>query len=341
MTDNVYKNNVYSYQKKMWHSKGRVGQMAESAVAIYSQMEFVEFQRLPFVLTVGDKIIENNVHGIVRIEKNKVNLIGTTRDRYDLKQPLEYLQKFDSVIQKPAETVGFLGANAEKLFVTWVLPEIDVYGDSIEMYGLLSFGFDGKYGNHLFVTSVRTICQNTHNLAVQDSAETSNHGRGKNNNNAIVTAKHNQKDHLDILGYWMKYVDSESERQVALLKSLFCKMEEKPLSIDEASIFFTRVYPYPDDARDFIPPELKDKEDDNYQVKRDFADKNRDLVMSLFSGQGTAINQTVFGAYNCVTEHQNHYVMAKKNDGTDSILIGGRGLVMNKAFTVAKDYVKG
>jgi hypothetical protein len=31
--------------------------------------------------------------------------------------------------------------------------------------------------------------------------------------------------------------------------------------------------------------------------------------------------------------------MAKKNDGTESILIGARGAVMDKAFTVALDYL--
>lgn len=339
MSDNIYKNNVYSRKIKMWHSKGRVGDGDETAVQVYSQMEQVEFRRVPFTLQIGDKEIQNNVFGIVRMEGNKVKLIGNTKDRYVLRQPIEYIKKFDSAIRKPVETVGFLGSNADKLFITWTLPEIDIHGDPIEMYGLLSFGFDGKYGNHLFITSVRTVCENTHNLAVADAAETENHGRGKNNNNAVVTTKHNQKDHLDVLGYWMTYVDSEAERQVQMMKSLFCKMEEKPLSLDEAYGFFSKVYPYPENARTFIPPELVKKETEHYDADKVDADKHRDILMSLFDGEGIAINKTVFGAYNCVTEFQNHRVMAKKNDGTDSILIGNRSKVMSEAFSIARDYV--
>jgi hypothetical protein len=339
MADNIYKNNFYSLKQVAWHNKGIVGQENESALSVYSRMEQVDFERHPFTLNIGNTVIKNNVFGIIRRQGDKVVLIGTTKDRYELKQPIEYLSKFDEVVGKPVETVGFLGSKAEKLFLTWNLPEIDVKGDKVEMYGLLSFGFDGVYGNHLFVTSVRTVCQNTHNLAVQDAAETNNHGRGKNSNNAVVTAKHNQKDHLDILGYWMSYVDKESERQVEMMKSLFVKMEEKPLTTDDAYGFFAKVFPYPDEMRSFIPPELVEKERDGIEGKTQKANEQRDLAMSLFQGAGIGISPSVWGAYNTVTEMQNHHILAKKNDGVDSLLLGGRAKVMDNAYRIAMDYV--
>jgi hypothetical protein len=324
----------------MWHKKGRVGNGSETGTQVYSQMEVVKFEKHPFTLNVGGNLISNNVYGIIKIQEGAVpTLIGTTKERYELKQPDEYISKFDEMVGKPVETLGFLGAKAEKLFITWELPQIDIKGDKVEMYGLLSFGFDGIYGNHLFATSVRVVCKNTHNMAVRDSENSANHGRGKNKNNAIVTTKHNQKDHLDVLGYWMRYVDEESQRQVDITKNLFVKMAEKPLTLDDAYGFFAKVHPYPNEVSSFIPPELINGENEKNKTAKEDADESRELLMSLFEGKGIEISRDVWGAYNCVTEMQNHHIKSKKNDGTDSILIGSRGKVMDKALGVAMEYV--
>ncbi len=344
MSDNTYKNNFHSARGiKAWHSKGTVGELGkdETAEQVYKKrMEEVEFEMFPATFNVRGVEIPNKVKGIFRIEGSKVFLVGETKDRYKLKQPIEYIREFDT-IGKPVETIGFLGANADKLFITWILPEIDIYGDVVELFGLVSFGFDGKYGNHLFVTSTRVVCQNTHNIAVSDANKTSNHGRGKNSNNAVVTTKHNSPDHLETMGHWMRYVDSESQRQVDMIKGLFCKFEETPISVDDAHGLFKKVYfDNVKEARTFIPPELENKEKQSIREATESAQKNVDLAMNLFEGAGIGITKTVFGAYNCVTEHQNHHILAKKNDGVDSILIGGRGKVMDLALNVCKEYVQ-
>jgi hypothetical protein len=337
MTDNIYRNNVYSKGVEMWHNKGRVGQGDETGMQVYGAMEPVTFEQHPFPpLVVRGKALNSNVIGMVRVEGDKVTLIGTTKDRYKLLQPVEYIAKFDNVIGKPCETLGFLGANADKLFITWKLKAIDVHGDAVELYGLVSLGFDGKYGNHLYVTGVRTICQNTHARAIADATKTENQGFGANSHGAVVTTKHTQVDHLDVLGYWMKFVDEETERQAALTQALFCKMEEKKLTIDDAYGFFAKVHPYPDDPRTYIPAELVSKENTEYANGRADADQNREILMALFTGsEGIGITKTLYGAYNTVTQMQNHHIMAKKNQGVESILIGARGKVMDKAFQIA------
>jgi hypothetical protein len=143
------------------------------------------------------------------------------------------------------------------------------------------------------------------------------------------------------MGHWMRYVDSESQRQVDMIKGLFCKFEETPISIDEAHGLFNKVYfDNVKEVRTFIPPELENKEKQSIREATENAQKNVDLAMNLFEGAGIGINKTVFGAYNCVTEHQNHHIIAKKNDGIDSILIGGRGKVMDLALNVCKEYVQ-
>jgi hypothetical protein len=338
MSDNIYRNNVYSKGEAMWHNKGRVGQADETAEQVYGQMDKVAFEQVPFTLNVLGTIIPNNVLGIVRIENGKVTLVGNTRDRYQLLQPIEYIKRFDTVINKPCETLGFLGANADKLFITWNLPKVDVHGDIVKLYGMISLGFDGKYGNHLYVTEVRTICANTHARAVADATKSENQGFGANSHGAVVTTKHTQKNHLDVLGYWMKFVDEESTKQAALTQELFCRMEERALSPDEAYGFFAKVHPYPADARTYIPAELVVGEQKDVDAKMKDAKESRDLLMQLFTGSnGIEISRTLYGAYNCVTQMQNHHIMSKKNDGTESILIGARGKVMDTAFQIAVD----
>jgi hypothetical protein len=338
--DNIYRNNVYSRGEAMWHNKGRVGEFDETALSVYSKMDLVEFSLQPFTLNVKGTVIPNNVFGIVRIEDNNVALVGTTKDRYELLQPIEYIKLFDEVIGKPCETLGFLGAKADKLFITWNLPKIDIHGDIMKLYGMISLGFDGKYGNHVFLTEVRTVCENTHARAIADAKNTENQGFGADRNGAIVTVRHTENNHLQKFGWWMRFVDTESVAQAEMVKASFTKMEETPLSLDDAYGFFAKVHPYPDEARTYIPPELVGQEVQTVADKTNEANQNRDLLMALFGGQGIAITPTLYGAYNCVTEMQNHHIMGKKNDGTESILIGARGGVMDKAFKVALDYLK-
>ncbi len=337
--DNIYKNDVYSRGVAMWHNKGRVGLVDETAVQVYNAMEPVTFEQHPFGLTVRGKTINNNVLGIVRVEGDNVTLVGTTKDRYKLLQPIEYATKFDEVIGKPCETLGFLGANADKMFITWKLKAIDVHGDVVELYGFISLGFDGKVGNRLYVTGVRVICANTHAMAISESTNTKNQGFGADSHGAVVTTKHTMQNHLDVFGWWMKFVDQETERQANMTQSLFCNMEERKLTTDDAYGFFAKVYPYPNEAREYIPAELVMGEQQEHVNKTNDANQSRDLCMALWGGQGIAITHTLWGAYNCVTEHQNHHIMSKRSDGTESILIGARGKIMDTALRVASEYI--
>jgi hypothetical protein len=340
MSDNIFENNVYSHKKQMWHKKGTVGQEQETAEQVYGWMKEVIFEKHPATFNVRGHVIPNKVNGIFRIEGDKVSLIGDAKEVYKLRQPIEYIKEWDTMKQY-CETLGFLGANAEKMFISWNLPEIDIHGDPIELYGMTLFGFDGKMGNKLFVVAERPVCANTVAMAIGDAEKTNNHGRGKNSDNAVVTTKHTSESHVETMGYWMRYVQSESERQVEQIRSLFCKFEETPVSIDEAYGLFDKVYSNrAREEKTFIPPELKSKQDGQLLTQKEKIQENVNLAMSLFQGAGIGINgKTVYDCLNSVTEHMNHHVMAKKNDGTDSILIGRRGLVMNDAVSIFSQYV--
>jgi len=332
MTDRIYKQNVYSLREPMWHSKGVVGQEEENAMSVYRHMLPVAFEQRPFSISLNGGTVESNKHfGIVRVGGNTEKIIGQSKGRYNLTQPEKYAQLFDAYVQKPVETMGFLGTSGERMFTTWSLPQIDVHGDIVKMFGFLAVGFDGKFGEKLFETGVRVVCSNTWSMAVADSQEK----RG----GAAYSAKHNMKDHEERLGIWMRYITKQAEENVAIYQSLFRKMEETPVTVDVAYNLFAKVYPKKNSLGDFHPDELRGKDQGKIDLLNQSQEEKRDLAIELFKGAGVEIGKTLWGTFNVITELENHHIPSKK-DKTESILLGNRQGIMQEALLVMSEYVE-
>lgn len=335
MSDNIHENNVYSLKQRVWHNKGRIGQENETALQVYSQMSPVDFVSRPFSVSLNGGVWESNKHfAIIRTGTDGEKIIGQTKGRYVLTQPLTYCQLFDSTVGKPVETLGFLGTDGDRMFITWDLPFIDVHGDKVQTYGFLAVGYDGMYGEHLYVTNVRVICANTWNAAVSDSESSNNRGRG-----SLYSGKHNQTNHEKVLGIWMNYITKDAEEHVKLYQNLFCKMQETKIDTSVASNLFSKVYPLKDSLGSFYPDELRTKKEESIEEFNRKQTESQDLAMSLFKGVGIEISPTVWGAFNSVTEAENHHKKSKK-DETFSILLGNRHNIMENAMNVMCEYVE-
>jgi len=324
MSDNIYGQNIYSHKEEMWHKKGTVGQDDERAEEVYGRMTPVIFEQRPFSITLGGQSVESGDLGIVRTSDTEV-LVGITKGRYNLTQPLTYCQMFDANVQQPVETLGFLGTKADKMFLTWKLPKIDVHGDKVENFGFIATGFDGRFGEHLFVTHVRVVCNNTWNAAIGD---------GKS---ALYNGKHSDTNHERNLALWMEFVQRDAEEHVMIYQKLFRKLEEVSVSKDNARTIFENVYPYTGDGMTYGPQVLIDegaKRDQEFNMKQG---ESRNLAMELFCGKGTEINTTAWGVFNAVTEAENHCKKSKK-DTTASILLGSRAAIMDRAMAVVLDF---
>lgn len=332
MPADIYENNVYSLGKEMWHGLGTVGTVGESAMSVYGRMTPVSFEQRPFGIMLNGSVQDTGKHyGIVRIDDVKGEVVvGQTKGRYVLTQPAEYVQTFDTFVGKNVETMGFLCQQGQRMFITSELPAIDVHGDKVEMYSMLAIGFDGIFGEKLFQTAVRTVCQNTWTQAIADSQ---NRFGG-----ATYAGKHNQKDHLKDLGIWMAYVNKQAEESVKIYEGLYRKMEEKPVTLQEAGNLFAKVYSKKDNLGAFHPDELRGKNQgtiDEYNKKQD---ESIDVAMQLFCGAGIEITKTVYGIFNCITEQENRHRPSKKAIA-ESILIGNRANTMQRALNIVKEYV--
>ena len=332
--DNIYKQNVYSYGEEMWHSKGTVGKEQETCVQVYNRMEQVVYVKEEFIAHLNGQPQGSGFFMIKKIDPSGHEvIIGNTKDRYEVLQPFQYAELYDEAVGMPCETMGFLGTNAEKMFITHKLPAIDVYGDVLKLYNLLSVGFDGKYGEHQHLTVVRTICENTHAMALRDSEMTNNQGYGD-----LYVGRHNNPNHVRDLKAWLSLVQKTAEESANVTQSLFCKMQETPLTVDEAFGLTKVIYPDPKPVPDFYPEELRDEKQETVDTKTEKAEKSRELVMELFQGAGIAIDKTCYGFYNANTEYVNHHIPSKK-DFSYSVLLGNRSQTMDKTLVAVQNFM--
>lgn len=335
MPANIYGNNVYSRGQKMWHNLGRVGDGDESALDVISKMELVEFELRPFSITLNGNPFEGKDFGIVRVSGSREALVGRTKGRYQITQPVRYAEIFDASVGKPVETLGFLGKDGDRMFITWSLPDMDIHGDVVETYGFLAVGFDGMLGEKLIVTNVRVVCQNTWGAALYGAKGDKREGRGE-----VYSGKHCYTSHEAVLASWMRFVQKDAEERVSMQAGLFRKMESTPVDADTAYGLFSKVYPYTGELGAYYPDDLRDGREANIAATNAKIDESRDLAMSLFQGAGIAITPTAWGVLNSVTEAENHHRKSKK-DTAYSILLGNRHNIMENAMSVVSNYVNG
>ena len=333
MPANVFGNNVYSYENPMWHGLGTVGKRKETAIKVYSRMEQVMFELRPFHIMLNGKMVESKDAAIVRIGESEVQ-VGNTKGRYKITQPARYAEIFDLAVGQHVETMGFLGQKAEKMFITTKLPNIDVFGDEVESYIFLAVGFDGKFGEKIFLTNVRVVCGNTWASATYNAGETNNLGRG-----ALYSGKHCYSNHEAVLAAWLEYVQRDAKERVAIQQGLFRRMEKTRVNKDDAYGLFAQVYPYTNELSSFYPDTLRANQEEKIELTNEKVNERRDLAMSLFEGAGIAITPTAWGVLNSVTEAENHHVPSKK-DTAYSILIGNRRETMATAMKVVTEYVE-
>lgn len=335
MTDNIYGNNVYSLRKQMWHGKGTVSEVEQTAEEVIATMDAVSYELRPFSIKLNGKTYKESDYGIVRISADGEALLGHTKGRYNITQPARYAEIFDENVGKPVETLGFLGKKAEKMFITWQLPNLDVHGDEIETFGFLAVGYDGKFGEKVILTNVRVVCQNTWGMAIAGTEVK----QADDRMGVAYSGKHCYTSHEKVLASWLRFVQKDAEQRVAIQQGLFRKMEDTPISADTAYGLFAKVYPYASELSAYYPDDLRGDKEEKIAFTNEKVDESRDLAMSLFQGAGIAITPTVWGALNSVTEAENHHRPSKK-DTTYSILLGNRQKIMENAMRVMGDFVE-
>lgn len=333
MPANIFGNRFFGHREPAWHGLGYVTDNDMKADEVLDVIGRYEFVKRPFFVQMNGKLEESKEFAIVRsatsddpIERS----FGTVTQWYNIVQPSAIANLFDDNVGQPVETMGMLG-KGEKLFLTWKLPTIDIHGDEIKMYGLVVCGYDGKYGANLHLTTIRTVCQNTLNIAVGENNKDAGTGR-------VWSGRHNSKQVENHLGLWMEHIQTQAEAQAEITKNLFVNLDMVKIPGEStAKGLFANVYPMPIAPSDNMPKQLFDAKLQKFEQDVVEVEKNRALVYDLFAGAGTQINDTAFGLLNAVTEFENWAGVIKKPINY-SVMFGNRSNNMIRALNVVRDY---
>jgi len=327
---------MYSLDEMPWHKDAFVSKVKMGAQEALSVIEGVYYEKRPVTVFLNGLQQETDDFAIIRSaipSDPKEAMLGFVKKNYNILQPVEICSEFDSNVQEPVETIGFLGTG-EKLFLCWVLPGFDVNGDEVKLYGFVAVGYDGKFGATLYVVTVRVCCANTWALAVQEGENTKSEGRGR-----IWSGKHNSHNLARDLGIWMEHVQEKAVLKSQHVSDIFNSMAGKAIegNKDLSSLLF-KIYPDPKSLPFDFPEKLREEKQTVLDALKEKAENDRVVVEQLFGGQGIKITADAWGLFNCVTQYENHVRMTKK-PANYSILFGNRANTMSKAFGVINDWV--
>lgn len=275
-----------------WHTLGTVMNRAFSAHEALEQsgMDF-DVIKIQNQLETGIKI--PNSYSLVRLDRanneDGSGILGSCADNYHIVQNEDLFSFFDFLVKENAaiyETAGVLG-NGERSWIMAKLPNDIVIGsnDAIKQYILITNAHTGKHSAMAMITPVRTVCENTLNMAI----------KGRVNS---VSIRHfsNAQDKLrqahQVLGFTTTYYDE--------LKNVFDSMRVKKITSGEMVEYVNKVM------------NIKDTND----VSTKKGNQINQILDLYESGEGALKTRgTLWGAVNAIVEYSDYYKTTRVGNG--------------------------
>lgn len=325
MSHNIHGSMIYSYEQPMWHAITKPSIIPMGAEEILDTRFNGGFpiHLRPVTVELNGGKVETGDFAIVRGNSPydpEERVFGYCSDRYLPLQPREICQSFDTNVGEPAETMAFLG-KGEDMFISWKREDFEVkVGDAVTLYNIVRCGFDTLKGARLFSSIHRPVCNNTVVLA-QGWADKNTDGQGKGN---IWKGKGVNHHLLRDLGFWMKHVQQEAEKEAELLKGFFGKLATVPIKDDVSAQTILKIaYPDAPDVSPYYPVELRPAKQEKVEDFNLRQEGLRDGIFELFAGAGTAITPDYWGMLNATSEFFCH-VQPSKKPIAESVMFGGR-----------------
>jgi phage/plasmid-like protein (TIGR03299 family) len=289
-----------------WHGLGQIvgGAMTAQEAIRLAHLDY-EVVKVPnFAYHNGEFLDTPASFSTLRTDTNQI-LGDRIGKNYTIVQNLEAFDFFDTITQAGEamyETAGVLGIG-EKIFVTAKMPDtIRIAGtdDLTEVYVLLTSSHDGSGSIIAAVTPVRVVCQNTLNMAL-------------NNTINRVAIRHTSavKDRL-----------AEAHKVLGISKAFV-------IEANECFNHLSKKYVSDDSVKELIRNLFNEQERDSTRIKN-----IEDAVLECyFTGVGQEkIVGTAWGAINGITFYLDH-VKNYRNDATkfDNIIGGSSTLVATRA----------
>jgi phage/plasmid-like protein (TIGR03299 family) len=152
---------LFSVRRRPWHGHGVVLDHAPASVAEALELAGLDWEVRQLDLYTEDLDQVDGLVANVRADTNTV--LGLVSTRYAVVQNIDALAFLDNLIGSAMhfETAGSLWGG-RRVWALAKLPEwIEVGGDPVDRFALVSTGHDGAYGIKAAVTPVRVVCNNT------------------------------------------------------------------------------------------------------------------------------------------------------------------------------------
>jgi hypothetical protein len=208
MSHNLFGDRFGDARGPAWHQLGNVFQKAISATKALKEIGSYEVRLAPAIAD-GVSLGKNAILRNPTTDDPETRVFGIVSEDYHLISPQDVCTIYDERVAKPIETIGALGAG-ETFFLSTQLPTLDVKGDEVENYLLISNPMTGLQSAEIRVTPVRVVCQNT--LIASDRMATQKL--------KIVHDKHAQER----LGEWLQETYEFAETTAKVLRDLFTEM---------------------------------------------------------------------------------------------------------------------
>jgi len=319
-----------------WHDLGEISKVPMTAAEAWGRMTPYSVRMSDLFLKLQNgKYDYSGFRAIVRepVPDDPIERIfGVIGNDYVLIEPQEICEIFDNAVQTPIQTLGSLG-KGETLFMSVHLPDLDVKGDLVENYLVLTSPYIGNASIKTMVTPKRPVCQNTLRAAARAATEVYR-----------VTHDVNARKRL---ANWMAGMMGRAKQRTETLQQAFDMFASYSPSVRTVMNMIEDVYPYPLTPDQPDDPEvdlgLSSRRLEYYASTVETLDRSRQAVRELFDGRGTglevkACSGTGWGFYNAVAEWENWRRTTNVQARGESVLVGARGAAIERAYSVVFDY---
>jgi len=326
---NLFGDRFGDARQPAWHSLGQVFAEEISATTALKRIGKYEVRLAP-AEAAGTPLQKNAILRSPTTDDPETRVFGIVGEDYTLLTPQDVCSIYDEHVGQPIETIGALGFG-ETFFLSTQLPTLDVRGDEVENYLLISNPMTGLQSAEIRVTPVRVVCQNT--LMASDHMATQKLKIIHDN-----TAKQRMAE-------WLRETYEFAETTSKVLRDLFELMAKARVKDAEARKLFAAAYPTPKKPNTNAPQAIMEQRIKWWEENVNLMDRRREGAKSLFEGMGTgmdvpAAKGTLWGAYNAVVETEDYRRGRNDDQIGASALFGERAMAKKRAFEYAVSAVQ-
>lgn len=323
MSHQLFGERFLSRDKVAWHNLGTVFEK-DRKLTLVEAMELVidyKIQLYPVYAKVGgQEILIPNRQAVIRTPTQDDPMhrgLDVVSNSYQLVDDWHLAEIFnDASVQWQVETLGVLN-NGKRMFATLDAGMVEIKGDLVHQYFLITDDKGGRASTKALYTPVRVVCNNTLSMGLSQSTFTTNVNHVSGNMKKIQVI-------ADTI--------VEMQQSMEQINSLFGIMADTTFSMDEFKTnLINKLYPLPQKPTvedTFI--DVSEEFEKLYEKQTQHQEACVELF-NKFNDEQPQLANTKWGAYNSVTELEDWKAGRGQRQFTSAVF-GQRAQVKSMAF---------